>query len=97
MSERQGTLLVKDLQPKTIYRDVLSGRLVLVMGVNASGADCKWWNPVKGELTTMLVCDHQLESAEYPSKLYPRQDEMMHLLSELRDALKRTIGRQNQN
>lgn len=97
MSSRQGTYLVKHLQPDTVYRDVLSGQLVLVLGVEREHALCKMYNTVNGAMEQVKVCDHQLESAEYPSKLYPRQDELMHAVDELRKALKRTIGRQNQN
>ncbi len=89
--------MVKDLQTETVYRDVLSGQLVLVLEVNADHALCKMYNAVKGEMHQVKVCDRQLESAEYPSKLYPRQDELMHAVDELREALKRTIGRQNPN
>lgn len=58
------TLRIQDLFPGIIYRDMLSGSLILVRDVHITStphsADCWWYNPVTGVHEPVEVFDYQL-------------------------------------
>lgn len=79
----QQTYLLTDLHIGNIYRDALSGYLVLVMEREVAVYDERrnksivkrqvgWmWNPVYGKHQEMELHDHQLISAEADTALLP--------------------------
>jgi hypothetical protein len=69
MSANQGTYLLKDLREGVVYRDVLSGYLVLVLGRAPFPKEGLLWNPVKGEHQRVSLHDHQLVDASAPTAL----------------------------
>lgn len=70
MSTNQGTYLLKDLREGVVYRDALSGYLVLVLGQTGAGIVVGLlWNPVKGEHQRVELHDHQLVDAGAPTAL----------------------------
>lgn len=88
---RQDTYTVKQLRTGTVYRDALSGYLVLVLEKElwerrgASSVKVKrlvgwFWNPVWGKHTEMELHDHQLIGAEQKTSLKPdtRYDQGYH-------------------
>lgn len=79
MSHNQGTYRLQDLREGVVYRDVLSGYLVLVTRTGA-GARGLLWNPVKGEHQRVELHDHQLVDAGAPTALKPdtRRDKGYH-------------------
>lgn len=77
MSKAQGTYAVKQLEAGVVYRDVLSGHLVLVRKVELERRPepmaVGWmWNPVHGAHQVVSCYDHQLEAATSESKVRGR-------------------------
>ncbi len=68
MSQNQGTYRLQDLREGVVYRDVLSGYLVLVTRTGAPARGLLW-NPVKGEHQALDLHDHQLVEAGTPTAL----------------------------
>lgn len=77
---KQRTLLVRNLRTGLVYRDVLSGYLVLVQERSSEGPDHAdvrrtvktkrrvgyYWNPLYGAHATMELHDHQFINANMP-------------------------------
>ncbi len=88
----QKTLPVSELHVGFVYRDALSGYLVLVLEKEVWQADAFgrkarvkrlvgwYWNPVWGRHAEMELHDHQLIAAEHPTDLKPdtRYDKGYH-------------------
>lgn len=69
----QQTHLLRHLKPGRVYRDTLSGYLVLVQERSPGGKPMGLlWNPVLGNYQWVELYDNMLESAEAPSKLHSR-------------------------
>ena len=71
MSKAQGTIPVSELCVGMVYRDVLSGYLVLVRSLHPDqlSAAGLMWNPIHGVHVAVDVVDHQLELAHVDSML----------------------------
>lgn len=80
--KRQATLQVQELRVGIVYRDLLSGYLVLVRTVELSEgvAAGLMWNPIHGAHTPVVVYDNMLIRAEYLTALKPdtRNDDGYH-------------------
>lgn len=70
---RQGLLCIEQLQEDHVYRDVLSGYLVLVTELlpEARRARGVLWNPLYGAHQVITVRDRQLINAHAPTDLKP--------------------------
>jgi hypothetical protein len=68
MSKQQGTYQLKHLTTGTVYRDVLSGYLVLLTELHLEATPPQgrglYWNPVYGAHQPVTVYNDQLASAD---------------------------------